>query len=230
MIFYITKDTNADMAVDISTDTLSEVLPLINSNMKVLQRMKPLFATAGRCYVSASCLLKSLGYGEHLVNGKISLDDLANLKDIEGPPINITSAQITPESVLNPLAIYSLARKDIEEKHSPEYVTSNYSSTANTPSDRGTSMVAPAGDIYGPQEAAASLQPLQGQLPGPPSIASIDPYLDRDLDFQSEQFPLWQSDLDNYPIGCLPGLDYSWQLAETVQQGMESRGFPLVGQ
>ena len=49
MIFYITKDTSADMALDISTDTLSEVLPLINSNMKVLQLMKPLFATAGRC-------------------------------------------------------------------------------------------------------------------------------------------------------------------------------------
>lgn len=48
------------------------------------------------------------------------------------PSIPGSPVQMTPEYFLNPLAIYRMARRSVQEKHAPEESTSPLSSTASS--------------------------------------------------------------------------------------------------
>lgn len=145
--------------------------------------------------------------------------------------ISTTSVQITPESVLNPLSIYSLARQGVEEKHTPEYHTPKYPSPESTPSDVGSAPMPPMPDLYPAPNISGTMQPFLGHMAEPAIMAmSRNSHLDGNLAVPTDQSLLWQTGLDDFSMSCLPSLDYSWQWAGTVQEGMDSRGFLPMGQ
>ncbi|KAI0132181.1 hypothetical protein BJ170DRAFT_234301 [Xylariales sp. AK1849] len=95
----------------------------IQANIAALKKMMPMFQLAKPLHTAASNLLRREGF------------DLAELAEVPPLPTSDTITQdndvpvtlelppqFTPEYILNPLAIYRMARRDIQdqEKHAPE--------------------------------------------------------------------------------------------------------------
>ena len=133
MLYYLTK------VIDLKTDTdlsvINETLPLIRSHLDVLQEMMPLFSMSRSLYEASAHVVRQSGLGGQICEGLLNVDG-NEANGVERPTAPSTPVQSTPEYVLNPLAIYCLARKAVpdKEKHAPELIASleAHSTASNT--------------------------------------------------------------------------------------------------
>lgn len=128
----------------------------LQRNLKALKKMIPMYQLSQPLYLAAAAMVKRGGF------------EFPELTDIEMPPgrlmtqendapatLQAPPPQLTPEHVLNPLAIYSMARIDIQEENYP-------TSTAVV---SGASQAATMSPPVGPQHRAATPIPPPGPAP-----------------------------------------------------------------
>ena len=119
MVYYLTKILNPHD----SSQIVSESLPLISSNLDVLRVMASIFSMSKALYEASANMVGQSGLSEYM-NIALPGDGTAGAIDVPSAPG--TPIQSTPDYVLNPLAIYRLARKAVpeKEKHAPELIAS----------------------------------------------------------------------------------------------------------
>ncbi|CZR58866.1 uncharacterized protein PAC_08758 [Phialocephala subalpina] len=217
---------------DFKRKLLSEVTPLCRGNMQSLKMMIPLFATAERCYIVATDLVRKAGLGPQVVEGACTTDDQLRSIQLEKPIDHNTPAAESPEHVLNPLSIYALTREDIGEKeHSRS--GSHISSRSHTPITAVTS-----GDAAPHQ---TNLLPAR-QSTVAPSIMPVPPthYPDRTdqnisriptAPYMPNVTPMWPQQNTQLPIDLFwmtfsSDFDGSWMPAETLQENVLTKGLP----
>ena len=133
MLYYLTKVIHPD--ADGSRTVVNEALTLIRSNLDVLKDMLPIFSMSKSLYEASANMVRQSGLGDQICDGVSSANDNTT-NDIGCPTAPSTPVQATPEYVLNPLAIYRLARKAVpeKEKHAPEMFGSPEAQGTRTPS------------------------------------------------------------------------------------------------
>ncbi|TVY89536.1 putative transcriptional regulatory protein [Lachnellula willkommii] len=228
MLCQITDET--DKGIDKYQCLVQEVLPLIKANMRALELMLPLFSTAGICYQAANKILRGAGLGPRIIEGTDFSDDKSRGINIEGPSIRDAHSHITPESVLNPLAIYSLARKNLDEKHTPEAVPV-ITSKASKFDSRSTILPAPQNQDYHLQNQTfpllSSAMPRQYNeqfLPAPTeSTSTCDMFIGLPPS-DSWTASSIELDLGNHALDFMHPFNALSQQVESLQEGMGGRG------
>lgn len=219
MLFYLTQ--LIDPKLESSKALLADTIPHVRDNVKALNIMRSMFASAGPLAQAAHTMLEKIGI--ELEEGRtgsqnfIPDDPYSNEDDADDHDASQsapgTPAQSAPDYILNPLSIYNLARKSIPEKHAPQkqppvtpIATSSVPTLPHTPirsnsvpSQRNLHM---GGDLHG----EGSLAPELRADPIPPEQINFD-------ELQS----LFSTD----PTG------WTWQPAETaVGSRNEAAGLP----
>lgn len=122
MVYYLTKIINPN-AIE-NRQTLRESLPLISANLDVLRAMAAIFSMSKSLYEASANMVRQSGLAENM-NDVISVP-IGISSQVDGPSAPGTPIQSTPDYILNPLAIYRLARKSVpeKEKHAPELIAS----------------------------------------------------------------------------------------------------------
>ncbi|KAI1881358.1 hypothetical protein JX265_000184 [Neoarthrinium moseri] len=103
--------------------TRPHAISCMQANISALKRMVPIFQLGKPLYAAASNMVREGGFDineladEHLARTNITQDNDSPVT-LEPPP------QFTPDYILNPLAIYRMARRDIDdqEKYAPERI------------------------------------------------------------------------------------------------------------
>ncbi|KAJ5770523.1 uncharacterized protein N7511_002574 [Penicillium nucicola] len=131
MLYFLKLNTQSPNIL--SAFEVEETMALVEKNMKALKQMRSLVATAEHCYLSVVKMMIAAGLHPQLPHAPISeREPEANDQGSSTPGSPI---QESPEAVLNPLAIYRMARTALHGKDS-RASTSNSSSTTNTNSPR----------------------------------------------------------------------------------------------
>ncbi|UNI18320.1 hypothetical protein JDV02_004594 [Purpureocillium takamizusanense] len=91
----------------------SEVNAALSVNFEALHRMTPLLALAKPLHTAALALAKSAGFELSMADPEARFNASGNAPSRPGSP-----CPLTPEYVLNPLAIYRMARKEIRASRS----------------------------------------------------------------------------------------------------------------
>ncbi|KAF2166249.1 hypothetical protein M409DRAFT_66731 [Zasmidium cellare ATCC 36951] len=218
MLFYLTQII--DPSLDSSRALLAETIPHVRNNVKALNIMRSMFASAGPLAQAAHTMLEKIGIeleegrtgSQNFIPEDPYSNDEPDDHDVSQSAPG-TPAQSAPDYILNPLSIYNLARKSIPEKHAPQRqvpatpMPSSVPPLQLTPPARGTSTPSNrnhhmGGDLQG--EGALAPE-LRGE-PIPPEQINFD-------ELQS----LFTSD----PTG------WTWQPAETaVGSRNEAAGLP----
>lgn len=104
---------------------LSQYIELIESNTKVLQYLRILFAPGDVYYKSLLRLLEKHGLVISTSAADTAVDDSMNAENSRNQPEVCTIAtnsnlHYSPDHVLNPLGIYPQARLSVKERHAPE--------------------------------------------------------------------------------------------------------------
>ncbi|KAJ6065543.1 hypothetical protein N7444_001196 [Penicillium canescens] len=131
MLYFIKQNTRSPNAL--SVFEVEETTTLVKKNMEALMQMRSLVATAQHCYLSVLKMMIAAGLHPHLPHAPINErepDENEEHSSTPGSPV-----QESPEAVLNPLAIYRMARTALHGKDS-RGPTSNSPSTTNTNSSR----------------------------------------------------------------------------------------------
>ena len=108
MMYYLTKTINPN-AIE-NRQTVKESLPLISSNLEILKAMSSLFSMSKSLYEASTNMVRQSGLGDNTSFAVVIAGGNA-MQAIDGPSAPGTPIQSTPEYVLNPLAIYRLARE-----------------------------------------------------------------------------------------------------------------------
>jgi hypothetical protein len=220
---------------------MSEATPLFQTSLKALKMMIPLFTTAQRCYDSAVSMLRKAGFGPQIVEENGVPEVPSQLNDIEEyvkrrPPDNWlqltrnrhsapgTPAQPSPEQVLNPLAIYRLARKAVRERQVTEPAASplfsmNQSQSAMHSPIQMNHMSPPMQQHQQQQQPhpenqlapmAAAFDDPSLRQPGFPPISQFNP---NGTVPTTEGGPLLDANLDDFEMYSIIDFDGPWQLA-----------------
>ncbi|KAJ5773054.1 hypothetical protein N7457_007950 [Penicillium paradoxum] len=112
MLYYLRHIT--DSSVTLSASESEETMMLAKSNLDALMQMRPLVATAEHCYLSAVKMMTSTDPQSYPSHNSISERDLEGNGEISSLPDS--PVQESPEAVLNPLAIYRMARTALRGK------------------------------------------------------------------------------------------------------------------
>lgn len=187
MLYYITK-----VVSESHRSTVLETIPLIRSNLDVLKAMMPLFSMAKVLFDASRAMISKSNLGDEICGP--SMNSRSN-ESVEGPTAPGTPVQATPDYVLNPLAIYRLARKAVpeNEKHAPELIANTsaegekrndaeISSSWLDPPYSTNNLVFTARDTQHP--------PYSTLQPSAPSVASE--FSDLDMFFSSNVDHIWQ--------------------------------------
>ncbi|EME39977.1 hypothetical protein DOTSEDRAFT_74739 [Dothistroma septosporum NZE10] len=129
MLFYLTQ--LVDPSTEASKVLLADTIPHVRNNVKALNIMKSMYASAKPLAKAAHDMLEKVGIdieeGRCGSQSFIPDDPYANNEDPEvddtAQSAPGTPAQSAPDYILNPLSIYNLARKSIPEKHEPQKQT-----------------------------------------------------------------------------------------------------------
>ena len=161
MVYYLTKIINPT-ALD-SRKVVNETLPLIKSNSDVLRLMSSLFSMSKSLYDASANMVRQSGLGTNMTVNIATADGNAT-QTIDGPSAPGTPIQSTPEYILNPLAIYRLARKAVpeREKHAPELIASP------------EVHIAASEPASSPSWGEANFSPQIGQIPAVSSMLNND--------------------------------------------------------
>ena len=122
MLFYLTQVLDPFAAQ--TKALLSEVKPLVQTNIKALRYMQSMYSVAELLANAAERMLEKVSSGpEATPSGQSVVPDQPypeNEGDTNETSAPGTPVQSAPDYVLNPLSIYRMARKGIPEKHAPE--------------------------------------------------------------------------------------------------------------
>lgn len=186
MLYYVTKIVN-----DSHQQTLMDAIPLIRSNLEVLKAMMPLFSMAKILFDASRAMISLSKLCDEICGPSV---DPQPIGSVEGPTAPSTPVQATPDYVLNPLAIYRLARKAVpeNEKHAPELIANALTEVIKT-TDNQAVLSWPNPTSYDNQTSVSSeahnlhYADLQQTAP---SVASE--FSDLDMFFSSNLDRIWQ--------------------------------------
>ncbi|KAJ5988597.1 hypothetical protein N7481_003807, partial [Penicillium waksmanii] len=115
---------------------VDNTIALAQRNLEGLLQMRPMVATAEHCYLSVLKMMIAAGIQPQISHGAISAPRAPNETEA-APSAQGSPMQESPENVLNPLAIYRMARTALHEKGA-QSSASNSPSTQNTASPVAT--------------------------------------------------------------------------------------------
>jgi hypothetical protein len=200
MLYYLTQVLA--MSADDNRRIVDDTVPLVRSNLEVLKSMAPLFSMATSLCEASTNMVRQSPLAERILDN-LDGGTTSGLNLVDGPTAPGTPVQATPDYVLNPLAIYRLARRAVpeKEKHAPELIPATPMSVEpNTPA---------VNFAYGyePQRSASLLssdRPSYSKLYRTTPIAGSETS-DLDMFFSSE-------------------FDHVWQPADTILEGSQWGG------
>ncbi|KAE8443607.1 hypothetical protein EG329_001540 [Mollisiaceae sp. DMI_Dod_QoI] len=214
---------------------LYEVTPLCRANMRSLKMMIPLFATAERCYITATSLVRKAGLGQ-LAEGAPATDDQLLSHQLEIPIDHNAPATESPEHVLNPLSIYALTRQDLDGKDQDHVAPRHHARSYPSP------RIPVSKSAPNPQKLLPTYQPpLVQNVTSVPSanystgnaqnIATQNITSIPDTSYMASLPPIWPEpdmplNLDPFWMNINSDLDGSWMPAETFQENAFTRGLP----
>ncbi|KAJ5206639.1 hypothetical protein N7491_002746, partial [Penicillium cf. griseofulvum] len=129
MLYYLSHAT--DSSPSLSASDSNETTILVNKNLETLKQMRSLVATAEHCYLSVVKMMVSAGLHPEFAHHSTNERESEETEEI--PSLSGSSVEETPETVLNPLAIYRMARTALHGKDT-RGSTSGSPSTTNTAS------------------------------------------------------------------------------------------------
>ena len=217
MLYHLTKVL--DLRTEASRKVANESLPLVLSNLDVLHKMMPLFSMSKSLYEASSNMLR------HSELGDLNDENTRNGPSVEGRTAPGTPVQSTPEYVLNPLAIYRLARRIVpdEEKHAPELISSPKSHAKSQHEafiTRGTT---------GWSQSALSTSFDSAQPPLNPFTRSAAPLVNIAQPSNGPMMASSATGLDDLQMFFTADFDTSWQPADTILQTSQWGGIAPWG-
>ncbi|CAG8374419.1 unnamed protein product [Penicillium salamii] len=129
MLYYLNHITDSPVAL--SPSEAEETKVLVNRNLQAIMQMRSLVATAEHCYLSVIKMMTAAGLHPHPAH--IFTDDQESPENDEVSSDTQSPIQESPEAVLNPLAIYRMARSALHGKDG-RGSASNSPLTSNTTS------------------------------------------------------------------------------------------------
>ena len=208
MLYYLTKvvDPNAES----NRKVVSETLPLVRSNLDVLKAMMPLFSMSKSLFEASANMVLQSGFGNQISAGLPNVAGVGT-DDTERPTAPGTPVQSTPEYVLNPLAIYRLARAAVpeKEKHAPELIPSpeTHATTGDTPGIT--------------KWAQPNMHPQNDQTQLAPPFVDIN---DVPHNGTPRSIPMSASDAGDLQMFFSSDFDTIWQPADTILESSTMGG------
>ena len=208
MVYYLTKVI--DPTATENRKAVSETLPLITSNLDVLRLMSSLFSMSKALDEASAHMVRQSGLGANMSVNIATADGNAT-QTIDGLSAPGTPIQSTPEYVLNPLAIYRLARKAVpeKEKHAPELIASP------------EVHIAASEPASSPSWGQVNLSPQNNQIPALSSMLNND-----GIQYSStpRSAPATGSDIGDLQMFFSSDFDTIWQPAETILETSQLGG------
>ena len=200
MVYYLTKILNVNGIENHAA--LSETLPLVKSNLDILRLMVPLFSMSKSLHEASSIMVRQSGLGEYTFAPMATTAGCIP-QTFEGPSAPGTPVQSTPDYVLNPLAIYRLARKVVpeNEKHAPELIASPEAHIAASETASSSSW------------SQTNASPHSTQLQHNRSLLHGDGYR---YNSTPRSIPASGSDVGDLQMFFSSDFDTIWQPAETI--------------
>lgn len=222
MLYYLTKviDPNADS----HRKTVNDTLPLVRSNLEVLKLMMPLFSMSKSLYEASASMAQQSGLADHMDLGLLD----GRQHTVEGPTAPSTPVQTpTPDYVLNPLAIYRLARKVVpeKEKHAPELIASSKPTPAASDiTVAETNVSATTNTSTWQQSPFTQTWPIQQP---PAFVDQSSPYANVP-NMGNFAVPLSSpaTSFDDLQMFFTADFDTNWQPADTILESSQSGGIP----
>ncbi|KAH8799683.1 fungal-specific transcription factor domain-containing protein [Xylogone sp. PMI_703] len=229
MLYYTMQGTGQDQ--DPSRRLLAETIPHFKANMKAIRLMIPLFATAEQCYSAATALLRKAGIGPQLVEGTQESDDQLNTAELESVIDHSSPAVESPENVLNPLSIYALTRRDIDEKDAkinnplPEDTIQDSPREPQTFNESGSSYAQQPWHVQSSNSVSSALPQEYSNILSQPNLLTPQNQYNPNLTSLWQQ-PSMQTSMDLPWMSFMSDFDGYWLPAETAQQDTVARGVP----
>jgi hypothetical protein len=208
MVYYLTKTINPN-AIE-NRQIVRESLPLISSNLEILKVMASVFSMSKSLYDASSNMVRQSGLGDN-TSFAIVVAGGSGAQTIDGPSLPGTPIQSTPEYVLNPLAIYRLARKAVpeKEKHAPELIASP------------EAHVAASEAASSPPWGHTNFGPHVKQTPPVSSMFNTDGF---QYNSTPRSAPASGSDVGDLQMFFSSDFDTIWQPAETILETSQLGG------
>ena len=134
LLFYLTQIV--DLTSERGKALMADTIPLIRSNVRALKMMKSMYGVAELLSNAAEKMLEKIGYGPEAAPAGKSIIPAepypTNETDEEEHSAPGTPVQSAPDYVLNPLSIFRMTRKTIQEGHAPEKQAYNNGSVPTT--------------------------------------------------------------------------------------------------
>ncbi|KAJ5947725.1 hypothetical protein N7466_000740 [Penicillium verhagenii] len=108
---------------------IDDTVTLVQSNLDALLQMRSMVATAEHCSVSVVKMMAAAGIRPNAAFNTPASDPLLHTGNVSPPT---SAAQESPESILNPLAIYRMARTALHEKDSQKSASFSPSTQSST--------------------------------------------------------------------------------------------------
>lgn len=208
MVYYLTKTINPN-AIE-NRQIVRESLPLISSNLDILKVMSSIFSMSKSLYEASTNMVRQSGFGDN-TSFAIVVAGGGGVQAIDGPSTPGTPIQATPEYVLNPLAIYRLARKAVaeKEKHAPELIASPEAHVAASEAASASSW------------GHANVSPHINQTQSVSSMFNTDGF---HYNSTPRSAPASGSDVGDLQMFFSSDFDTIWQPAETILETSQLGG------
>ncbi|KAJ5365265.1 hypothetical protein N7517_008151 [Penicillium concentricum] len=157
MLYYLKHI--GDSSASLSASDSNETKILVNKNLETLMQMRSLVATAEHCYLSVVKMMISAGLHPRFAHH--STNERESEESEEIPSLSGSHVEEFPETVLNPLAIYRMARTALHGKDT-RGSTSDSPSTTDTASPGISQSRTSVGQSHG-NFNITTLQPIPGR-------------------------------------------------------------------
>lgn len=132
MLYFLKLNRQSTNAL--SQNEVNATVALVQRNLEALLQMRSMVATAEHCYVSVIKMMAAAGIQPQILYGTAvnvrASHDSEEMNSAPGSPV-----QESPENVLNPLAIYRMARTALHEK---DQISASNSPSTNNPTSPAT--------------------------------------------------------------------------------------------
>jgi hypothetical protein len=201
-----------DIGLRIKSDRLGGVTGSVVEyvNLDILKVMSSIFSMSKSLYEASTNMVRQSGLGDN-TSFAIVVAGGGGVQAIDGPSAPGTPIQATPEYVLNPLAIYRLARKAVaeKEKHAPELIASPEAHVAASEAASASSW------------GHANVGPHINQTQSVSSMFNTDGF---HYNSTPQSAPASGSDVGDLQMFFSSDFDTIWQPAETILETSQLGG------
>lgn len=156
----------------LSQNEVDATVALVQRNLEALLQMRSMVATAEHCYVSIIKMMAAAGIQPQIPYGTaVNVRASHDSEDMASAPVS--PAQESPENVLNPLAIYRMARTALHEK---DQISASNSPSTNNPTSPTTMRVRAREIAATPQNHHQDQQHSSTSFHSPSGLSGMDPY------------------------------------------------------